>query len=50
MTGVGYDIPIGGHRSITPVLTFDYGIMGDKSGDQGVKINWITIGATFTLH
>ncbi|MDH4132673.1 MAG: porin family protein [Gemmatimonadota bacterium] len=48
--GVGYDIPIGGKFSITPVATFQYGIMGDANGAEGVSQNILSLGATFTLH
>ncbi|MDH4132674.1 MAG: DUF481 domain-containing protein [Gemmatimonadota bacterium] len=48
--GVGYDLPISDKVSITPVATFQYGIMGDANGAQGVTQNVISIGAAFTLH
>jgi hypothetical protein len=48
--GVGYDLPIGAKASITPVATFQYGIMGDANGLEGVSHNIISLGATFTLH
>jgi hypothetical protein len=48
--GVGYDLPIGTKVSITPVATFQYGIMGDANGLEGASQNIISLGATFTLH
>jgi hypothetical protein len=50
MAGAGYDIAIGRRSSITPTVTFNLGSMGDNQGAQSVKINWIHIGASFTLH
>ena len=50
MGGAGYDLRIGGILSITPVATFNYGSMGDKSGAKGVTINWVTLGATLTFR
>ena len=48
--GVGYDIPIGTSVSITPVATFQYGIMGDANGLEDVSLNIISLAATLTLH
>lgn len=48
--GVGYDIPLGKKFSITPVATYQYGIMGDKNVFEGVSQNIFSLGATFTLH
>ena len=48
--GVGYDLPIGATFSVTPVATFQYGIMGDANGLEGVSQNIISLGATFTIH
>jgi hypothetical protein len=50
MGGAGFDLPIGGILYITPVATFNYGSMGDKAGANDVTINWVTLGATFTLR
>jgi hypothetical protein len=50
MAGAGYDIPIGRNTSITPTVTFNFGAMGDHAGAESVTQNWITIGASFTLH
>jgi Outer membrane protein beta-barrel domain len=50
MGGAGFDLPIGGTLLITPVATFNYGSMGDQSGARDVTINWVTLGATFTLR
>jgi len=50
LAGVGYDIPVGRSFSISPVATFQYGTMGDKSGLKGVTQNVVSVGATFTLH
>jgi hypothetical protein len=46
MRGIG----IGGKSSITPTVTFNSGSLGAKQGAQGVTENWVTIGASFTLH
>jgi hypothetical protein len=48
--GVGYDLPIGATVSVTPVATYQYGIMGDANGLEGVSQNIISLGATFTIH
>ena len=48
--GAGYDLPIGTKTSVTPVVTFQYGIMGHANGLEGVSQNIISLGATFTLH
>jgi hypothetical protein len=50
LAGLGYDLPIGAQASITPVATFQYGMMGDANGLEGVSQNIISLGATFTLH
>jgi hypothetical protein len=41
MGGAGYDIPIGSHTAITPVVTFTYGDVGDLSfEDQSLPAKW----------
>jgi hypothetical protein len=48
--GIGYDIPLGRKFSITPVATYQYGIMGDANGLKNLKQNIIPVGGNFTLH
>jgi hypothetical protein len=50
LAGVGYDLPIGATVSVTPVATFQYGIMGDANGLEGVSHNIISLGAALTIH
>lgn len=50
LAGIGYDLPIGKSLSITPTAAFNFGMMGDKSGAQSVKINWFSLGASLTVH
>ncbi|MDX2123166.1 MAG: hypothetical protein SF070_19165 [Gemmatimonadota bacterium] len=50
LAGIGYDLPIGKSLSITPTAAFNFGMMGDKSGAQSVKINWFSLGAGLTVH
>lgn len=50
MVGGGYDIPIGRRTSLSPTVAFNLGTMGDHQGARGVKINWLQIGASITLH
>ncbi len=50
LAGIGYDLPIGKSLSITPTAAFNFGMMGDKSGAQSVKINWLSLGASLTVH
>ena len=50
LVGVGYDLPLGAKFSITPVATFQYGVMGDYKTAQGVSQNVISLGAAFTFH
>ena len=41
MGGAGYDIPIGGHTAITPVVTLTYGDVGDLSFEnQSFPAKW----------
>ena len=48
--GVGVDVPISRSVSLTPTVTFNAAMMGDNQGAQGVTINWLTLGASVTMH
>lgn len=50
LAGIGFDLPISKSLSITPTAAFNFGMMGDKSGAQSVNINWISVGASLTVH
>jgi hypothetical protein len=50
MAGLGYDIPVGRKTSISPTVAFNFGTMGDHQGARSVKINWLQLGASLTLH
>jgi hypothetical protein len=50
MAGAGYDLAIGRTTSLTPTVAFNFGAMGDHQGNRSVKINWLQLGASLTMH
>jgi hypothetical protein len=53
--GVGYDFPVAAAISLTPVLNFNYGSLGDLTADgvktaDGASFNVIQLGLGITLH
>jgi len=53
--GVGYDVPVSATLSVTPVLNFNYGSLGDLTADgvktaDGASFNVIQLGLGVTIH
>jgi hypothetical protein len=50
LVGVGYDVPISGGLSITPLASFYGGNIGDVQNAQGVNFNVLQFLVALTLH